>query len=187
GRPVLEDIYTFEDALLVGGLLITLLRYSNRVKIACLAQLVNVIGPIRVDNGEVWRQPTYFPFAQVANNSNGSIIDLKLNGPSYEMNNMTVPYVDGIGVISEVGNQLSVFLLNRNPQESYDLNIEIENLDHLSVEVFTEMQGYDLKQTNQNSESVIPVNRNKNEIKLNSKNFSVNLKPLSWNTIIFKK
>ena len=44
--PLLEDIYNFEDALLVGSMLITLLRNADRVKVACLAQLVNVIAPI---------------------------------------------------------------------------------------------------------------------------------------------
>ena len=46
---LLEDHYTFEDALLVGEMLITLLRHADRVKIACLAQLVNVIAPIMAD------------------------------------------------------------------------------------------------------------------------------------------
>lgn len=45
--PLLEDNYNFEDALLLGCLLITLLKHADRVKIACLAQLVNVIAPIR--------------------------------------------------------------------------------------------------------------------------------------------
>ena len=49
--PLLEDIYTFEDALLVGLMLITLLRHADRVKIACLAQLVNVIAPIMTRQG----------------------------------------------------------------------------------------------------------------------------------------
>lgn len=47
----LEDIYNFEDALLVGLMLITLLRHADRVKVACLAQLVNVIAPIMTENG----------------------------------------------------------------------------------------------------------------------------------------
>ena len=38
--PLLEDIYTFEDAVLVGEMLITLLNHADRVKVACLAQLV---------------------------------------------------------------------------------------------------------------------------------------------------
>ena len=50
---MLEDIYTFEDALLVGLMLITLLKHADRVKIACMAQLVNVIAPIMTDQG--WR------------------------------------------------------------------------------------------------------------------------------------
>lgn len=48
---MLEDIYTFEDALAVGLMLITLLKHADRVKIACLAQLVNVIAPIMTDQG----------------------------------------------------------------------------------------------------------------------------------------
>ena len=49
--PLLEDIYTFEDALVVGCLIITLLRHCDRVKIACLAQLINVIAPIMTETG----------------------------------------------------------------------------------------------------------------------------------------
>ena len=60
---MLEDIYTFEDALLVGSLLITLLSHADRVKIACLAQLVNVIAPIMtVPGGGSWRQTIFYPF-----------------------------------------------------------------------------------------------------------------------------
>ena len=52
----LEDVYNFEDALLVGSMLITLLRHADRVKIACLAQLVNVIAPIMTSDTGAWRQ-----------------------------------------------------------------------------------------------------------------------------------
>ncbi|MDQ2798714.1 MAG: alpha-N-arabinofuranosidase, partial [Armatimonadota bacterium] len=59
----LEDIYTFEDALVVGLMLITLLRHADRVKIACLAQLVNVIAPIMTaSGGPAWRQSIFYPF-----------------------------------------------------------------------------------------------------------------------------
>lgn len=49
--PQLEDVYTFEDALLVGSMLNTMLRHADRVKIACMAQLVNVIAPIMTETG----------------------------------------------------------------------------------------------------------------------------------------
>ena len=57
-----EDEHTVADALVVGCLLITLLRHADRVKIGCLAQLVNVIPPIRtLDGGPAWRQTTLLP------------------------------------------------------------------------------------------------------------------------------
>lgn len=55
----LEDIYNFEDALLVGSMLITLLRHADRVKMACLAQLVNVIAPIMTSDTGAWRQTIF--------------------------------------------------------------------------------------------------------------------------------
>ena len=61
--PLLQDIYNFEDALLTGSMLITFLRNADRVKIACLAQLVNVIAPIMTrDGGGAWAQTIYWPF-----------------------------------------------------------------------------------------------------------------------------
>ena len=49
--PHLEDVYNVADALVVGGMLITLLNHADRVRIACLAQLVNVIAPAEATSG----------------------------------------------------------------------------------------------------------------------------------------
>jgi len=73
--PLLEDIYNFEDALLMGCLLITLLKNSDRVKIACLAQLVNVIAPIMTENdGPAWRQTIFYPFMHAARYGHGTAL-----------------------------------------------------------------------------------------------------------------
>ncbi len=59
---LLEDRYDFEDALLVGLMLITLLKHSDRVRMACLAQLVNVIAPIMTEeNGPPGSRPSTIP------------------------------------------------------------------------------------------------------------------------------
>jgi alpha-N-arabinofuranosidase len=74
---LIEDTYTLTDALVVGSLLITLLRHADRVSIACLAQLVNVIAPIRTrDGGPAWRQATYFPFMHVARHGRGTVLQV---------------------------------------------------------------------------------------------------------------
>jgi alpha-N-arabinofuranosidase len=73
--PIAEDTYTITDALVVGCLLITLLRHADRVRMACLAQLVNVIPPIRtLDDGPAWRQTTFFPFAHASRYGRGTVL-----------------------------------------------------------------------------------------------------------------
>ena len=48
---LIEDIYNYQDALQVGCILNTFIRRSDVVKIACIAQLVNVIAPIMTEPG----------------------------------------------------------------------------------------------------------------------------------------
>lgn len=75
--PEFEDVYTHEDALAVGCYLITLLKHADRVKMACLAQLINVIAPIMTENnGAIWFQKTYFPFMRASNFSFGLCFSL---------------------------------------------------------------------------------------------------------------
>ena len=65
--PILEEVYSVEDALVVGGFLISLLNHADRVRSACLAQLVNVIAPIMTETGgPAWRQTIFYPFAQMS-------------------------------------------------------------------------------------------------------------------------
>src|SRR5678815_729740 len=60
---LLEEVYNLEDALLVGGFVNTLLRNADRVRLACLAQLVNVIAPLVTNDTGVLRQTIYFPYS----------------------------------------------------------------------------------------------------------------------------
>ena len=67
--------YTVADAVVVGSLLITLLRHTDRVTIACQAQLVNVIAPIRTEpGGPAWRQTIFHPFALTARLARGTVL-----------------------------------------------------------------------------------------------------------------
>ena len=66
--PILEEIYSMKDALAFGGACISLLNHADRVKAACLAQLVNAIAPIMTETGgPAWRQTIFFPFADFSN------------------------------------------------------------------------------------------------------------------------
>ena len=77
---LLEEVYNLEDALLVGGLLNSLVRHSDRVKIACLAQLVNVIAPIMTNGNGTLRQTIYYPYAWTLQYARGSALSLRPQG-----------------------------------------------------------------------------------------------------------
>src|SRR5918996_6085238 len=82
--PILEEIYNMEDALAFGGACISLLNHADRVKAACLAQLVNVIAPIMTETGgPAWRQTIFHPFAQMSSLGRGRILKTQIDAPSY--------------------------------------------------------------------------------------------------------
>src|SRR6202011_5489521 len=85
---LLEEIYDLGDALLVGGLLNSLIRKSERVKLACLAQLVNVIAPIMTNASGLYRQTIYYPYAWALQFARGSALELLVESPAYEVSGM---------------------------------------------------------------------------------------------------
>ncbi|MGE4454709.1 MAG: alpha-N-arabinofuranosidase [Sphaerochaeta sp.] len=127
GKHLLEDVYTFEDALVVGCLLNSLLNHCDRVKVACLAQLVNVIAPIMSeDGGPAWAQTIYWPFYYASKYGRGEVLDLRLDVPSYTNTRYgEVPYVDSVLVYHEQERELDLFLINRNQNEAVDVSMDI--------------------------------------------------------------
>src|SRR5690606_29175964 len=79
---LLEDHYNVLDAVVVGSLLTALRRHADRVKMACLAQLVNVIAPtVTEPGGRVWRQTIFHPFAQAARHGRGTVLRVEPTAP----------------------------------------------------------------------------------------------------------
>ena len=72
--------------MLVGGFLNTLLRESNRVRVACLAQLVNVIAPLLTNESTVLRQSIYYPYAWALKYARGRVLDLLVESETYPIN-----------------------------------------------------------------------------------------------------
>ncbi len=137
--PILEDVFNFEDALLVGGLPITLVRHADRVKIACLAQLANVIAPIMTEKGGAARaQPTYYPLLHASRYGRGVALLPVVDSPRYDTKEFTdVPALETIGVYDETEGALTIFALNRNPEQTLpaDGGIVTVNLQPLSWNV----------------------------------------------------
>lgn len=182
--PLLQDVYNFEDALLVGSLLITLLKNSDRVKIACLAQLVNVIAPIMTEKGgDAWRQTTFYPFMQAANHGVGTVLTPIIDVPVYGCEMFeSVPYVESIAVHNEEKGEVILFAVNRSEDEIIDFTVDLQGFEADSVVAFSEMSGFDIKQVNTKADGSVMPRENKTA-KLEGGQLQAALKPLSWNML----
>src|SRR5690606_35853998 len=133
--PQLEDIYNFEDALLVGSMLITLLKNADRVKIACMAQLVNVIAPIMTENGgPAWKQTIFYPFMHTSTFGRGVVLNPIVSSPKYDSKDFTdVPVLDTTAVYNEENEELTIFAVNRDLEDTLLLEADIRNFDGYRV------------------------------------------------------
>jgi alpha-L-arabinofuranosidase len=132
--PIGEDAYTVADALVVGCLLITLLRHADRVRIACIAQLVNVIPPIRtLDGGPAWRQTTYFPLLHASRFGRGTVLRVEPAAPTYDVDGEgAVPLLEATAVHDPGADALTVFAVNRSA-EPLSLEAVLRGLAGLGV------------------------------------------------------
>jgi alpha-N-arabinofuranosidase len=145
---LLEEIYNLEDALLVGGLIITLLRNADRVRLACLAQLVNVIAPIMTNSNGLFRQTIYYPYNWALQFARGNVLNVLVESPTYEVNGMDqVPYLDAAATIT-ANRETSLFILNRDLSNSHEIEVVWEDKPTTRVVNSQVLTGSDLKAVN---------------------------------------
>ncbi len=131
--PLVEDVYNFEDALLVGLMLITFLRNADRVKIACMAQLVNVIAPIMTRNGGgAWAQTIFYPMMHASALGRGVSLMPQLQCEKHDTRHYTdVPMVDAAATMDEDGH-VTVFAVNRSLTEDVCLSVDLRAFEGLA-------------------------------------------------------
>ena len=126
---LLEDHYDFEDALLVGLMLITLLKHSDRVRMACLAQLVNVIAPIMTEeNGPAWKQTIFYPYLHASKYGRGVALNTALRSSKHDTRDFTdVTDVDTVAVWNEEAQEVTVFAVNRDLEDAITLETDLRS------------------------------------------------------------
>jgi alpha-N-arabinofuranosidase len=122
---LIEDEYNVSDAVVVGSLLITLLRNSDRVSMANLAQLVNVIAPIRSEpGGPAWRQSTFYPFALTSAAARGDVLATTVHSDTYDTTlHGTVDLVDA--AVTATDEEIVLYLVNRSSSSPLTLEVDL--------------------------------------------------------------
>ena len=183
--PMLEDIYNFEDALLVGLMLITLMKHADRVKMACLAQLVNVIAPIMTDAaGGAWKQTIFYPFMHASKYGRGIALQPVISGTKHATaKHDEITDIESIAVYNEEKEEVTIFAVNRNLEEDVELTTDVRSFAGYRLLEHIVMENEDLKAGNSLlEEKVYPVNAD-DRSKLDGGVVTSVLKRASWNVI----
>ncbi|WP_155057895.1 arabinosylfuranosidase ArfA [Streptomyces blattellae] len=181
---LLEDNYSVTDAVVFGSLLIALLRHADRVTVACLAQLVNVIAPIMTEpGGPAWRQTTFFPFAQASKYGRGKVLDVRVDSPTYETDKYgEADLLHATAVRAEDGS-LTVFAVNRSRTDALPLEVALNGLDLTSVVEHTALADADPDARNTLADPDRVTPHPVEGTALTDDTLTAALEPLSWNVI----
>ncbi len=194
--PILEEIYNMEDALVFGGACISLLNHADRVKSACLAQLVNVIAPIMTETGgPAWRQTIFWPFAQMSRLGRGEVLRARVESETYSARYYDprgasdlyfpmpeTPYLKASAVADEKGG-LSLFLLNRDLKQGVNVTVDARNFGGLKVVEADELHEDDLKAINSKTDPLRVKPRKLDGVQVSGGKITLALKPASWNVV----
>jgi alpha-N-arabinofuranosidase len=147
GRRILEERYNLEDALVVATFLNSFLNHAHIVKIANMAQMVNVIAPIFTNDKELFLQTIYYPLQMFANNSRGKALELFGECASYKTKRFDeVPYLDASAAYDN--GMLVLNVVNRHPSQAIETDIEVQDKQFAGAVEVSEVNGPDIKAVN---------------------------------------
>lgn len=184
-QRVIEDEYTFKDAVVLGNLLISILRRSDRVKMACIAQLVNVIAPIRAESDQTaWRQTTFFPFAYTSRFGRGKTLITRIDAPAIKSARFgEVDAIDAITTYDEKNKKVAIFVVNRSLTETIDTEILLSGFKNLKVVDQVTMESSEWMATNNASNPSRVEPSLTHTASVNGNSIEVKLAPVSWQVI----
>ena len=195
-KPLLEDVYDMADVLVNGGALISLLNHADRVKIACIAQTVNVIAPIMAEKGgRAWKQTIFYPQYYTSKFGRGAVLRQVVDCPTYdadvgqhqgcEVLLKGIPYLESTVIHNAGSGELVVFAVNRNMDQPMDLVLKIEGFSPGVVVEAIEIANPDLVAVNSaDVEAVKPVPHDR--VTLKKSCLHAELAAASWNMIRVK-
>jgi alpha-N-arabinofuranosidase len=167
---LLEEQYNLEDALLVGGFVNTLLRQSNRVRVGCIAQIVNVIAPLMTNAKKTIRQTIYYPYAWALQYAHGRVLDLQVESETYPIRaeglradfarNEQVPFLDVVATHNPQNGEVALFMLNRDTSGERDVTFTWQSPSPSRVLSCQTLTGRDMKAINtfDQPSNVVPKN-----------------------------
>jgi len=188
--PLIEDDYSITDAVVVGTFLNSLLRHGDRVTVANQAQLINVIGLLRSqEGGAAWKQTIAYPFEQMRRLAQGQIVQVVATGDKFDSPSYTdVPVVDATATWDAASGRAAIFVANRSLEEPSTLEADLRGLAVTAVLSATTLQAtgsQDRHTTNLHDHDAVRPQPFDDYV-LDQGQLKVNLPPLSWTVFSFE-
>ena len=185
---LIEDEYRLIDAVVTGGLLIALLRHADRVGVACQAQLVNVIAPIRTEpGGPAWRQATFYPFALTSRHAHGDVLDVALDADTHETRHGDVTLIDAIATHDSDRGNTAIYMVNRSLDDPIRVAVDARASAASRIERALTIAGPDLDAVNSSTQPNNVAPRELAEIEMDGGHITVVLPPASWTLLSLRR
>jgi alpha-N-arabinofuranosidase len=192
GNSALEERYNLEDALVVAGFLNVFVRNADIVKMANMAQLVNVIAPIFTNEKGLFLQTIYYPLQLFAQNVKGTALDVFVESPKHISNpagaaaiqrpaqQREIPYLDVSASIN--GNEIVICVVNRNKESAITTDIISQEGNFAGAFEVYEVNGPDIKSENDFNVTNVKTTK-KNDIKASGQKITYSFAPHSFTMI----
>jgi len=146
---LIEEVYNLEDALICAQYLNAFIRHADLVKVACIAQVVNVIAPVLTRPDGVLAQSTYYPFLFYSQRARGNALRPVVTCPTYRAGARgDVSVLDVSASYNGDSHAASVFVVNRSRQEDCEVTLSFAGRSPKSVNCVDVLTGDDPKAYN---------------------------------------
>lgn len=186
---LIEEEYNFEDALAAGGALSVLMNHADRVKTACLAQLVNAIGAIRTEpGGPAWRQTIFHPFALAARHARGEVLRPAIEVPAgVGKSHPEMPYLVASATHDAATGRIAIFALNRHLEQEQELRVVLRGFEgEIRVVEAVELHHPDMKAVNTIAAPDTVTPRPHGRVRVEGGGVSAMLRAGSWVVIVLE-
>jgi alpha-N-arabinofuranosidase len=182
---LIEEVYNLEDALVVAQWLSVFLRRADVLKVACIAQIVNVIAPLLTTKEAVLKQSTFYPLALFSNHARGNSLDVLVQSPRYATTSFDEqPLLDVSASHDPATGKGAVFIVNRGQTEALEAEIIWQEGAPARIEAIHQLGGSDLKAFNSFENPNAVVSRPIATVPVNSGKARLRIPPLSFTTLL---
>jgi alpha-N-arabinofuranosidase len=172
GAAALEEHYNMEDALVVAMFLNAFVRNADTVKMANMAQLVNVIAPMFSTPDGLWYQTIFYPLEAFANHCKGTALQTYCDSKTYNLGNAKVPYLDVSSAYDKENKEIIVNVVNRHKDEAINTDILNQSGVFKGTATLYEVNSKDIKDMNSATEHPVSTVTKQIDVNGNTLNYS---------------